>query len=79
MTRFRIMPLKNYLFNYNPRLSTQATTSSSEALDWNLCPSCQSPVPAMSASNSPLSPIPEDAEVQNGMTVFPVKSLSSTK
>ena len=77
MTRFRIMPLKNYLFNYNPRLSTQAATSSSEALDRNLSPSNQLPVPAISSNSYPLSPISDDADVQNGITVFPVKSLFS--
>ena len=36
------------------------------------------PVPAASANNSPLCPSPEDAEVQNGITVLPLKSLAST-
>ena len=39
----------------------------------------QSPVPARSASRVPLSPIPDEEEVQNGITVLPVKSLFSTK
>ena len=77
MTRSQIMPLKKHLFNYNPKLFTHATTSSSEALDRNLSPSNQLPVPAISSNSSPLSPIPEDADVQNGTTIFPVKSLFS--
>lgn len=40
-------------------------------------PVCHSPVPAILASSSPLSPKSELAEVQNGITVFPVKSLVS--
>ena len=66
-------------YNYSPKLSTQVTTSSSEAPDRNLIPSSHSPVPASSASNSPLSPKPELADVQNGITVFPVKSFASIK
>ena len=64
--------------NYSPKLSTQSTTSASSTPDRNLMPSCQSPVPARSASRVPLSPIPDEEEVQNGITVLPVKSLFST-
>ena len=78
MIRSRIMLFQVQLFNYNPKLSAQATTSSSESLDRNLSPSNQLPVPAISSNSRPLSPIPEDADVQNGITVFPVKSLFST-
>ena len=39
---------------------------------------CHSPVPAISSKSFPLSPIPEDADVQNGITVFPVKSFDFT-
>ena len=42
-------------------------------------PSCQSPVPASSARLEPDSPIGELADVQNGMTVFPEKSLPLAK
>ena len=65
--------------NYSPRPSTQDATSSSLTPDRNLCPSCQFPVPAISARSCPLSPMPEEAEVQKGITVLPVKSLFSTK
>ena len=42
-------------------------------------PSSQFPVPATSSNSSPLSPSPEEAEVQKGITVFPVKSLAAIK
>lgn len=42
----------------------------------NRSPSSQFPVPAISSSKFPLSPSPELADVQNGMTVFPVKSFA---
>ena len=45
----------------------------------NRWPSCQSPVPASSANSSPLSPRPEEEDVQKGITVFPVKSLALMK
>ena len=64
---------------YRPRPFTQDCTSSSEGLERKRTPSCQSPVPASSASSVPLSPRPELAEVQKGITVLPVKSLASTK
>ena len=67
------------LNNYSPSPFTHSWTSASSTPDRNLCPSCQSPVPAMSARSCPLSPNPEDAEVANGITVLPVKSLFSTK
>ena len=60
-------------------LSTHDLTVLSDALDENLCPVCQSPVPAISQSSFPLSPKPELAEVQNGITVLPEKSLLFTK
>lgn len=73
MTRFTAEPCLLYSLhiNFYSRLSTQDTTSSSETLERNRIPSCQSPVPASSASSSPLSPKPELADVQKGMTVFP--------
>ena len=40
-------------------------------------PSSQFPVPAASFNNVPLSPNPELEDVQNGITVFPVKSFAS--
>ena len=54
-------------------------TCSREAPEENRIPVCQSPVPAICASSSPLCPSPELEEVQKGMTVFPVKSLFFTK
>ena len=67
------------LNNYSPSPFTHSCTSASSTLDRNLIPSCQSPVPAISANSCPLSPSPEDAEVANGITVLPVKSLFSIK
>lgn len=60
-------------------LLTHLTTSSSETLEENRIPVCQSPVPVMSASNSPLSLRPELEEMQKGITVLPEKSLFFTK
>ena len=57
---------------------THSLTLLSDAPDENLRPSCQSPVPTISASSFPLCPIPDEADVQNGITVFPVKSLAFT-
>jgi hypothetical protein len=54
-------------------------TSLSDAPDKKRIPSCQSPVPASSAKRVPLSPSPEDDEVQHGITVLPVKSFAFTK
>lgn len=60
------------------RLSSHSCTSPSLTLERKRIPSCQSPVPASSASSCPLSPKPELAEVANGITVLPVKSFAST-
>lgn len=57
----------------------QLRTSSLLAPDEKRLPSRQSPVPAVCARSSPLCPMPEDAEVQKGMTLLPEKSLSLTK
>ena len=57
----------------------QLVTSASLLPRLNRWPSSQVPVPASSASSSPLWPMPEEAEVQNGMTVLPVKSFPATK
>lgn len=54
---------------------THSRTMLSEAPDLNRIPVCQFPVPAISSSNSPLCPKTELDEVQNGITVFPVKSF----
>ena len=68
--------ITDFLFYFvRPSSSTQVCTSESDAPDRNLSPSCQFPVPAIFSNSFPLSPIPEEAEVQNGITVFPVKSL----
>ena len=67
------------ILSYSSSPFTHSCTSASSAPDRNLIPSCQSPVPARSASRVPLSPIPDEEEVQNGITVLPVKSLFSTK
>lgn len=60
------------------RLSSHSCISPSLTLERKRIPSCQSPVPASSASSCPLSPKPELAEVANGITVLPVKSFAST-
>lgn len=52
--------------------------SESDGFDLNLCPSSQVPPLASFSSNSPLSPNPDDDDVQNGITVFPLKSLAFT-
>ena len=61
------------------KLSIQAFISESDGFDLKRCPSSQLPVPASSASNSPLWPNPDEDDVQNGITVFPVKSFAATK
>ena len=63
----------------SPSPDTQFLTSSSDTPELKRIPSCQSPPPAFSSRSSPLSPKPELAEVQNGITVFPAKSFVSTK
>ena len=73
------IPQNIFIFFYNPRLSIHELISDSDAPPWNRSPSFQSPVPVISSRRLPLSPIPEVAAVQNGMTVFPVKSFSFTK
>lgn len=60
-------------------LSVHSLIVSELALDENLCPSNQVPVLAMYASSLPLSPSELDADVQNGIIVFPVKSFSEIK
>ena len=67
------------ILSYSSSPFTHSCTSASSAPDRNFIPSFQSPVPARSASRVPLSPIPDEEEVQNGITVLPVKSLFSTK
>lgn len=64
---------------YYFKLSVQLFMSESDGLELNLCPSNQFPLFAFSASNSPLSSKPDDDDVQNGITVFPLKSFASTK
>lgn len=76
---FVAIPPNIFIFFYNPRLSIHELISDSDAPPWNRSPSFQSPVPVISSRRLPLSPIPEVAAVQNGMTVFPVKSFSFTK
>lgn len=75
------MPIENQWagFIYIPRSFTQDSTSSCDAPEENLSPSCQLPVPACSFRSSPLSPRPDDDEVQKGITVLSVKSLPLTK
>jgi len=58
---------------------THLEISDSDAPELNLCPAFQLPVPAIFCNKLPLSPIPDDADVQNGITVLPVKSLPFTK
>ena len=64
---------------YSPKLSTQAATSSSVAPAAKRSPSSHSPVPAKPARFTPVLPIGDDPEVQNGMTVLPEKSFSTMK
>ena len=68
--------LETYL---KSRSFNQDLTSFDEVLEGNLLLSCQFPVPAILAKSSLLWPIPDDEEVQNGITVFPEKSLPLTK
>ena len=60
-------------------LSVNVFISLSVALDENLCPDFQATVLVKSSSNLALLPKLDDALVQNGITVLPVKSLSFTK
>lgn len=70
----------NYLLLYIYfRVSVHSLIVESEALELKRWPSSQFPEFAFSFSNSPLCPNPDDADVQNGITVFPVKSFSFTK
>lgn len=55
---------------------SHSLTCVSDTFEENLIPSSQFPVPAASFSSSPLSPKPELTDVQNGITVFPVKSFA---
>ncbi len=59
-------------------LSVQELISESDGFDLKRCPSNQFPPLASSASNSPLCPKPDDDDVQNGITVFPLKSFALT-
>ena len=58
---------------------SHSATVLSDALDGNLLPESQLPEPAACLSSSPLFPMPELEEVQNGMTVFPAKSFAFIK
>lgn len=60
-------------------LSVNIFISLSVALDENLYPDFQATVLVKSSSNLALLPKLDDALVQNGITVLPVKSLSFTK
>ena len=64
---------------YRFRPFTQLAMSASLLPRLNRWPSSQVPASTNSASSSPLWPMPEETEVQNGMTVLPVKSLTATK
>lgn len=61
-------------YSARPSLSTQSCTSDSETLERNRSPSSHSPVPAISSRSLPLSPIPKEDDVANGITVLPVSS-----
>ena len=61
------------------KLPNHSVISDSDAQLRKRSPSSQLPVPASSLSSSPLCPRPEDVEVQNGITVLPVKSFAFTK
>ena len=60
------------------KLSVHSLISESDGLALKRCPSNQFPELASSASNSPLLPKPDDVDVQNGITVFPLKSFALT-
>ena len=60
-------------------LSVNDLISVSVALDENLCPDSQLPVLVKSSNNLALFPKLDEALVQNGIIVLPVKSLSFTK
>lgn len=62
----------------SPKLSVHIFMSTSDGLDVKRCPCIQFPDFASLSSSSPLCPSPEDAEVQNGITVFPLKSFAFT-
>lgn len=61
------------------KLSVHDFISELDAPELKRCPSIQLPVFAFLASKSPLLPKPLDAEVQKGITVFPLKLFSLTK
>lgn len=63
---------------YFTMLRAHPAASLLSAPDANLFPSSQFPVPAFSRSIDALFPMPEDSDVQNGITVLPVKSFFVT-
>ena len=64
---------------YNPSPSTHAATSLAAVPPAKRRPSSHSPVPAIAARSCALEPMGDEPDVQNGMTVLPVKSLPATK
>lgn len=75
MRNFCIM-IKSLFYYF--MLSIHLLISASNALELKRCPSSQFPDFASCSSNSPLWPNPDDAEVQNEITVFPAKSFAFT-
>lgn len=67
------------LFLFYSKLSVHVLMSELDAPELKRCPSNQFPPFASLSNNSPLCPNPLDAEVQNGITVFPRKLFSLTK
>lgn len=72
------LPLFNYLLSDDTDF-TQSLTVCSDGDDENRLPSRHVPPFAAFSSRLPLSPSPELADVQNGITVFPLKSFLLTK
>lgn len=59
-------------------LSVNSLISLSDGLEENICPVSHLPPLASSSNNFPLLPIPEEADVQKGITVLFVKSFALT-
>ena len=60
------------------KLSVQDFISESDGDELKRWPSAQVPPFASCDNNFPLWPKPDDEDVQNGITVFPLKSLALT-
>ena len=67
------------LFYFKFKLSIQSVISEADAEERNRIPSFHTPLPAFAAKFLALFPSGEEADVANGITVLPVKSLFFTK